>query len=378
MSADDWFLPSQCQERLCKVCQSVDLAHDHCGECDSDQGDAGDLREALRQQRQLNRWQTEQLDQLHRDVRIGAWSLNCDDMMVELSDHVLAMCESSHGNYQLPADFAQFFPESLRVHNALIACAEHALAINLQVELTTAQGNLRWVRLTGQAAMVNGRIARVTGSLQDLSDQHAQTMAFMESEERFRQMVSCLSDGVIVFAGSPPQIDFVPPSVESLIKQNPASLRGMSLEAFRTLTHRDDFQRVTSCVSDAIHHALPKVRYTHRFLTGEGRYLWLEDHISFIYDSSGQLEKMYVLSRDISEQVTAAQALWDAKEQAQQVNRIKSDFLSSMSHELRTPMTGVLGMTELLLETELNAEQRDFAQTVSESGQVYSRYSTTS
>ena len=87
---------------------------------------------------------------------------------------------------------------------------------------------------------------------------------------------------------------------------------------------------------------------------------------------------MYVLSRDISEQVTAAQALSDAKEQAQQANRIKSDFLSSMSHELRTPMTGVLGMTELLLETELNAEQRDFAQTVSESGQVYSRYSTTS
>jgi PAS domain S-box-containing protein len=73
---------------------------------------------------------------------------------------------------------------------------------------------------------------------------------------------------------------------------------------------------------------------------------------------------------DVTAEAGAEAAMAAARDQATEAYRLKSDFLANMSHEIRTPMNGVIGMIELLLETDLDSSQRDYAQTVHNSGEA--------
>ena len=84
-------------------------------------------------------------------------------------------------------------------------------------------------------------------------------------------------------------------------------------------------------------------------------------------DSTGRTNYVGAI-RDITEQVQSSANLKIEKESAEAANRAKSEFLATMSHEIRTPMNGVLGMVQVLEETELSEEQHQFARIIYNSG----------
>lgn len=99
-----------------------------------------------------------------------------------------------------------------------------------------------------------------------------------------------------------------------------------------------------------------------------GELYWESATISGIKDAAGRIINFIAVKEDITERKAAEKELIEARERAEAAMRAKSDFLATMSHEIRTPMNGVIGMTDLLLDSDLNPEQRDYVRTIQSSG----------
>ncbi len=104
-----------------------------------------------------------------------------------------------------------------------------------------------------------------------------------------------------------------------------------------------------------------------RHRTKDGRIIPVE--VSTHQFKRGELNLHLSIARDISERKEREAVLRRAMEAAEQASRAKSRFLATMSHEIRTPMNGIIGMTDLVLESELSSQQREYLEIAKKSAQ---------
>ena len=192
-----------------------------------------------------------------------------------------------------------------------------------------------------------------------------------ESLARDRSLLQTLIDHV-------PDYIYVKDVQHRFLVANAALARRMGAASPEELLGKNDFDFYPSDVAEKyardedeiMRSETGTVNREESTLDRDGDLIWhLTTEVPF-RNAAGDVLGLVGIGRNITARRVAEAALVEAKEAAEAGNRAKSEFLANMSHEIRTPLNGVIGMTGVLLDTPLSAEQQDFVDTIRQSGDI--------
>jgi two-component system sensor histidine kinase/response regulator len=183
-----------------------------------------------------------------------------------------------------------------------------------------------------------------------------------------RGMLRALIDNV-------PDFMYVKDLESRFVLANASLARSIGVKGPNELLQKTDFDFYPKELASAyyedeqsvIHSKQPLFDRKEESFDRQGNEVWMLTTKVPLFDRAGQVTGIAGVGRDITGRQKVEGEMQRAKEAAEAASRAKSEFLANMSHEIRTPLNGVMGMTDLALETQLTPDQREYLETVKSS-----------
>ncbi|MDM8561259.1 PAS domain S-box protein [Candidatus Parabeggiatoa sp. HSG14] len=223
------------------------------------------------------------------------------------------------------------------------------------------KGTGKWY-LTHDRAIrwVDGRLVRLQIAT-DITARKRTEEALKINEHRYRAIVQDQTELICRYLPDG-RLSFVNEAYCRYFNTTEAELIGH----FFTPLISNDMQVIITQMMDSLNRKTPVIETEHSSILN-GKEHWQHWVGRAVFNEKGKLVEYQIVGRDITERKQTEAELRRAKEAAEAATRAKSEFLANMSHEIRTPMNGVVGMTELLLNTELTSQQREYAVVIHQS-----------
>lgn len=250
--------------------------------------------------------------------------------------------------------------------------------IDYEVVLKKKDGSSIYVSVCAKAIFgQNGAYAGISGMLRDISDRVKAQMALRISEERYRSIFDNAVEGIYQVHPERGFIRVNPAMARICGYDSPQDMvgknRGLAFihdsdnARYLDIMEKDGivkgFEGLLSRKDGSTYWASINAREVRNH---QGEFLYHEGTIEDITERRRSEEELKLTNLRLREATERANEM---AKQAEYANRAKSEFLANMSHEIRTPMNGVIGMAGLLLDTELTADQRRWAEVVRKSGE---------
>lgn len=193
-----------------------------------------------------------------------------------------------------------------------------------------------------------------------------QSQKILQSEAQYRRVMNSVRE-VIYQVDMQGRLTFLNPAWEEVTGYSVAESLGRGGASF---VHPEDRKQAMKVLMPFLEEERESTRIEVRILSRQKELHWVDIWATLLHDEKGNAIGASGTINDITARKEAETALIAAKDAAESATQAKSQFLATMSHEIRTPMNGVLGMAQLLMETDLSSEQRDYVRTLYQSGQA--------
>ena len=307
-------------------------------------------------------------------ARLGAWSLDVPAMNLHWSDVVAAIHDEPAGTSPTVEDAIAYYAAEHRdiVATHVTRCAEHGVAFDLELQIVTAKGHRRWVRVIGQPEHDEaGHVVRVQGAFQEISDRKQAEQATRELAHRLQTTLESITDGFFML-DSAWCFTYVNHQAERLLGRSRPSLLGRSMwdeypQAVGSAAQRHYERAAREQVAVAFEYEYPPLQKwfeVNAYPSSQGLAVYFRD----VSDRKRDQDALRELNAQLEVRVEARTAeLRRAREDAEQASQAKSAFLAAMSHEIRTPMNGVIGMVDVLHQTSLRGYQVEMVDLIRDS-----------
>ncbi len=221
--------------------------------------------------------------------------------------------------------------------------------LEIEYRWQVADGSYRWLSDVTRLVETPDGAKRIVGVWYDITDRKRTEDALLRHEQQLRRITDNMLDMIcqIDMSGL---IEYASPSCWEVLGYKPESMLGDSI--YRWM-YPDDVEHARDGIQT-------KGQAEYRYRHAEGHYIWLETLSSLLFEGGSEPKSIILASRNITERK-------QAEEELEELNRLKTEFLSTAAHELRTPLTSIQGFSELLLTREFDANrQRHFLSLIEE------------